>query len=99
MSARYIGSMVADVHRNMIKGGIFIYPESSSVPNGKLRVLYEGHPMSFIMEQAGGVAHTGKQPILDIKIEKLHQRCPVYMGSGKMVQNVLDTMLKKENVT
>jgi len=96
MSARYIGSMVADVHRNLIKGGVFIYPDSKTQPNGKLRVLYECHPMSFIVEQAGGLAHTGKEHILDLETNKLHQRCPVYMGSKNMVQDVLTMIANKE---
>lgn len=88
-SARYIGSMVADFHRNLIKGGIFIYPETSKASNGKLRLQYECNPMAFLMEQAGGIAHTGKERIMDIQPSKLHQRIPTIMGSKEMVEKLL----------
>ncbi len=88
-SARYIGSMVADFHRNLIKGGIFIYPETTKAPNGKLRILYECNPMAFIMEQAGGIATTGKQRIMDVELTELHQRVPCIMGSKNMVEKML----------
>jgi len=89
-SARYIASMVADIHRNLIKGGVFCYPATSKSPNGKLRLLYECNPMAFIVEQAGGIATTGSERILDIEPEKLHQRVPVIMGSKNMVNKVLE---------
>lgn len=85
-TSRYIGSMVSDIHRNMIKGGIFIYPKSSKANNGKLRLLYECNPMAFIVEQAGGKASNGYQRILDIQPEKLHERAPFFCGSKKMVE-------------
>ena len=85
-SLRYIGSMVADVHRTLIKGGIFFYPATDKNPNGKLRLLYECNPMSFIMEQAGGKASTGFGRILDLTPTELHQRTPIYLGSPKMVE-------------
>lgn len=88
-ACRYIGSMVADLHRNLLKGGIFLYPESKSAVKGKLRLLYECNPMGFIMEQAGGKAHSGKEDILDIQPESLHQRVPILIGSGEMVDKVL----------
>lgn len=88
-ACRYIGSMVADLHRNLIKGGVFLYPESTSAPNGKLRLLYECNPMSMIMEQAGGIGHSGQQNILDIEPESLHQRVPILIGSKNMVDKVL----------
>ena len=88
-SARYIGSMVADFHRNMIKGGIFIYPETSKSPTGKLRLLYECNPMAYLMEQAGGIAHTGGERIMEIIPSELHQRVPTIMGSKKMVEDLL----------
>ncbi len=88
-ACRYIGSMVADLHRNMLKGGVFIYPESTSSPNGKLRLLYECNPMSFIMEEAGGLGHSGKENILDIEPTSLHQRVPIVIGSKNMVDKVL----------
>ena len=87
--ARYIGSMVADFHRNMIKGGIFIYPETTKAPKGKLRLLYECNPMAFLMEQAGGIASTGKHRIMEIEPEELHQRVPTIMGSKNMVKELL----------
>ncbi|CAN8061576.1 unnamed protein product [Agarophyton chilense] len=81
-SLRYIGSMVADVHRTLFYGGVFIYPADKKSPTGKLRLLYEAAPMAFLMEQAGGKATTGKQAILDIIPSSIHQRVPVYMGSA-----------------
>ncbi|MFT4523405.1 MAG: fructose-1,6-bisphosphatase I [Bacteroidia bacterium] len=89
MSARYIGSMVADFHRNLIKGGVFMYPATESSPNGKLRLMYECNPMSFLTEQAGGKAHTGSQRIMEVEPTELHQRVPVIMGSSDMVDEVL----------
>lgn len=87
-SARYIGSMVADFHRNLIKGGVFIYPQTAHSPNGKLRLLYECNPMAFIAEQAGGKASTGKQRVLELQPTALHQRVPIIIGSKKMVEKV-----------
>ena len=84
-SARYIGSLVADFHRNMIKGGIYIYPPTGKAPKGKLRLLYECNPLAFIIEQAGGRASDGKQRILEIQPESLHQRTPLFIGSEEMV--------------
>jgi fructose-1,6-bisphosphatase I len=80
-SGRYIGSLVADVHRTMLYGGIFCYPGDSRNPNGKLRLMYEGNPIAFLMEQAGGRAIDGKQRILDAVPTKLHQKTPVFVGS------------------
>lgn len=88
-SSRYIGSMVADIHRNLLKGGIFMYPSTKSSPEGKLRMLYECMPIALIAEQAGGMASSGKERILDIKIENLHKRSPVYIGSKTMVNELL----------
>lgn len=89
-SARYIGSMVADLHRNLLKGGIFIYPPTAKSPNGKLRLMYECNPMAFIVEQAGGKATTGSQRILEVKPTELHQRVPIYIGSENMVNKALE---------
>ncbi|MFI5222533.1 MAG: class 1 fructose-bisphosphatase [Bacteroidia bacterium] len=89
-SARYIGSMVADLHRNLHKGGIFIYPQTAKAQFGKLRLLYECNPMAFIIEQAGGKASTGKQRIRDIVPTGLHQRVPIFIGSENMVNHVLE---------
>ncbi|XP_029296331.1 LOW QUALITY PROTEIN: fructose-1,6-bisphosphatase 1a [Cottoperca gobio] len=83
--ARYIGSMVADVHRTLVYGGIFLYPGNVKSPQGKLRLLYEGNPMAFIMEQAGGMASNGFEPILDMQPDSIHQRAPVAMGSSEDV--------------
>jgi fructose-1,6-bisphosphatase I len=84
-TSRYIGSMVADLHRNLIKGGIFIYPNTAAAPNGKLRLVYECNPLSFIIEQAGGRATNGTTRILDIEVTELHQRSPIFIGSKEMV--------------
>ncbi len=85
-TSRYIGSLVSDFHRNLIKGGIFLYPASSLHPTGKLRLLYECNPMAFLAEQAGGCAISGvNQRILGIKPEELHQRVPFFVGSKNMV--------------
>lgn len=84
-TSRYIGSMVADIHRNMIKGGIFIYPTTSSGPNGKLRLVYECNPMAFIIEQAGGRATDGFNRILEKDVQSLHQRSAIFIGSENMV--------------
>lgn len=85
-TARYIGSLVADFHRNMLKGGIYIYPASAKDPKGKLRLMYECNALSFIAEQAGGKATDGSKRILDIEPKALHQRTPFFVGSKKMVE-------------
>jgi fructose-1,6-bisphosphatase I len=89
---RYIGSMVADVHRNLIKGGIFTYPGTTDKPNGKLRLLYECNPFAFIVEVAGGKATNGSQRILDIKPTELHQRSPFFIGSVNMMAELEDCL-------
>ncbi|MDR6785107.1 fructose-1,6-bisphosphatase I [Pedobacter africanus] len=91
-TSRYIGSMVGDIHRNLIKGGIYIYPTTSSSPNGKLRLLYECNPMAFIVEQAGGVASDGFNRILEIEPTELHQRTSIFIGSPAMVKVAEDLM-------
>jgi fructose-1,6-bisphosphatase I len=88
-TSRYIGSMVADIHRNLIKGGIFLYPVSSAYPNGKLRLVYECNPMAFILEQAGGLATDGMNRILDIVPARLHQRSAIFLGSEIMVKKLM----------
>ncbi|MBC7426548.1 MAG: fructose-1,6-bisphosphatase, partial [Bacteroidia bacterium] len=85
-SARYIGSLIADFHRNLLKGGIYIYPPTLKAPKGKLRLLYECNPMAMLMEQAGGKATDGKNRILEIEPTELHQRTPIFVGSVKMVE-------------
>lgn len=87
--ARYIGSMVADVHRTLLKGGVFLYPGTKKAPEGKLRLLYEGSPMAYVIEQAGGRASTGRGPLLDVTPTQLHQRTPVVLGSSGEVEHVL----------
>ncbi|MEH2922535.1 class 1 fructose-bisphosphatase [Samsonia erythrinae] len=87
-TSRYIGSLVADFHRNLLKGGIYLYPSTASYPQGKLRLLYECNPMAFLAEQAGGKASDGKNRILDIMPEKLHQRSPFFVGTESMVDDV-----------
>ena len=91
-SGRYIGSLVADFHRNMIKGGIYIYPDTTTSPEGKLRLLYECNPLAFIAEQAGGLATTGRIRVLDIQPNKLHQRIPFFCGSKKMVEKAMSLL-------
>ena len=85
---RYIGSLVSDFHRNLLKGGIFLYPENETAPSGKLRLVYEYNPIAFIAEQAGGAASDGYRKILDIAPSSLHQRSPFYVGSKSMVGKV-----------
>ncbi len=85
---RYIGSMVADVHRNLIKGGIFMYPATTDKPNGKLRLMYECNPFAFIIEMAGGKATDGKNRILEIQPTDLHQRSPLFIGSSEMMHEL-----------
>ncbi len=97
-SARYIGSMVADIHRTLIKGGIFIYPHSKKYPEGKLRLMYECNPLSFIIEQAGGMATNGKERIMEIEPNAIHQRTPIYIGSPENVTHVMDFLHEYEEV-
>ena len=85
-TARYIGSLVADFHRNMLKGGIYIYPATAKSPNGKLRLMYECNALAFVAEQAGGSATNGKDRILDVEVKELHQRTAFYVGSKNMVE-------------
>lgn len=92
--ARYIGSMVADVHRTLVKGGIFIYPQSNKYPNGKLRLMYECNPLSFVIEQAGGVAIDGEIRIMEKQPEAIHQRTPIYIGSKNDVQQLKEFLDK-----
>lgn len=98
-TSRYIGSMVADIHRNMIKGGIFIYPTTSGAPNGKLRLLYECNPMAFLIEQAGGRATDGYTRILDKPAESLHQRSAIFIGSENMVLKAEELMRQYSGLT
>ncbi len=89
LSLRYIGSMVADFHRNLLAGGIYLYPANTKdpkYPHGKLRLLYEGAPLAFLAEQAGGASSDGRQSLLDIQPRGLHQRTPLYIGSRELVE-------------
>lgn len=88
-TSRYVGSLVSDFHRNLIKGGIYLYPETSTSPHGKLRLLYECNPIAFIAEQAGGAATNGDRRILDVNPQVIHQRSPFYVGSINMVKKVM----------
>lgn len=92
-TSRYIGSLVSDFHRNLIKGGVYLYPSTHKHPNGKLRLLYECNPIAFLSEQAGGAASNGKDRILEISTEELHQRTPFYCGNKSMVKEI-DNSLK-----
>ncbi len=86
LSSRYIGSLVADFHRNLLRGGIFVYPAEEGKPNGKIRLLYEAGPLAFLINQAGGYASTGYENILDLQPEDLHQRVPVFIGNRSLVE-------------
>jgi fructose-1,6-bisphosphatase I len=96
-SARYIGSLVGDIHRTLLYGGIFMYPADTKNPRGKLRLMYEGNPMAFLMEQAGGRATNGKQRILDIQPQSLHERTPVFLGSEEDVMILEEFLQGKRN--
>ena len=93
-TSRYIGSLVADFHRNLLKGGIYMYPSGTSSPQGKLRLLYECNPLAFLVEQAGGIASNGFQRILDLAPTCLHQRSPFFVGSPHMVAQLQQLMME-----
>mmetsp|Transcript_23380 Transcript_23380/g.16633 ORF Transcript_23380/g.16633 Transcript_23380/m.16633 type:complete len:169 (+) Transcript_23380:1-507(+) len=86
---RYIGSMVGDMHRTLLYGGLFLYPADAKNVKGKLRLLYEANPMAMLAEQAGGKASTGEQRVMDIQPDELHQRCPIFIGSAEDVDEVV----------
>ena len=88
-SSRYIGSLVADFHRTLVRGGVFLYPQTEKTPNGKLRLLYEANPLAFLAEQAGGLATDGKQRILEKVPKAMHERTPLIIGSKEEVDKVL----------
>jgi fructose-1,6-bisphosphatase I len=92
LSVRYVGSLVADFHRNLLAGGVFAYPAHAKAPRGKLRLLYEANPLAFIVEQAGGAACDGHQRILDVMPTDLHQRTPLYIGSKEEVDLASETL-------
>ena len=96
-TSRYVGSLVADFHRNLLKGGVFLYPETTLNPSGKLRLVYECNPIAFLAEQAGGLATDGRENrILEMIPQSLHQRVPLFTGSKNMVHKVEDFMAKHE---
>ena len=98
-TARYIGSLVADFHRNLLKGGVYVYPSTDTAPAGKLRLLYECNPLAFVIEQAGGKAIDVKNNrILEIEATELHQRTPIYMGSQNMVDRVEEIITANSKV-
>lgn len=97
-SGRYIGSLVADFHRNLMKGGIYIYPGTTKAPNGKLRLLYECNPLAFLAEQAGAIASDGNQRIMEIEPKELHQRAPLFIGSKDMVEEALSCVKKYDEI-
>ena len=92
LSLRYVGSLVADFHRNLLKGGIFLYPADKGRPNGRLRLMYEANPLGFVAEQAGGAASTGSERILDILPKELHQRTPLIIGNANFVGDAVNTI-------
>jgi fructose-1,6-bisphosphatase I len=97
LSERYIGALVADFHRNLLKGGIFYYPADSRYPNGKLRLVYEANPLAFIVEQAGGCASDGHRNILDVKPRSLHQRTPLFIGNQELVRKAEELIMAHDN--
>lgn len=98
LSSRYIGSLVADFHRNLLRGGVFFYPTEAGKPQGKLRLLYEAGPLAFLIDQAGGYASDGRTPILDIVPTELHQRVPLYIGNTDLVQRAEQLLQEEEMV-
>lgn len=99
LSSRYIGSLVADFHRNLLRGGVFFYPSEEKKPEGKLRLLYEAAPLAFLVTQAGGYASNGYQDILDITPENLHQRVPLFIGNTSLVKKAEDYIAQEANQT
>ena len=95
-SSRYIGSLVADFHRTLLKGGVFLYPPTASHPDGKLRLLYEANPLALIAEQAGGIAINGKEPILRLQPSGIHQRTPLVVGGRSEVERFLEYAVAPE---
>lgn len=98
LSARYIGSLVADFHRNLLRGGVYCYPGQKNRPNGKLRLLYEAAPLAFLMEQAGGYASDGNGPIMEITPETIHQRVPLFIGNRGLVEKA-ERFIAEERLT
>jgi len=98
LNVRYVGSLVADFHRNLLGGGVFCYPVNKKNPHGKLRLLYEANPLAFICEQAGGAASDGTQRILDVHPQELHQRIPLFVGSRRDVDLAVQTYAKRSEL-
>ena len=98
-SGRYIGSLVADFHRNLLKGGIYIYPSTAKSPNGKLRLMYECHALAFVAEQAGGQATNGEQRIMEVQPTEIHQKVPLFIGSKNMVERAHKLSLEATKVS
>ena len=98
LNVRYVGSLVADFHRNLLGGGVFCYPPNKKNPRGKLRLMYEANPLAFIVEQAGGAAIDGAQRILDIQPTELHQRTPLYVGSKQDVDLAMQTLARSSEL-
>src|SRR6202140_4224154 len=96
-SSRYIGSLVADFHRTLLKGGIFLYPPTQQYPGGKLRLMYEANPIAFLAEQAGGLATDGTHRILDIQPTGLHQRTPLVVGNRTEVNLLMQMLTEQPN--
>ena len=96
LSSRYIGSLVADFHRNLLRGGVFCYPSEMNKPNGKLRLLYEAAPLAYLVEQAGGYATDGRDSILDIVPDSIHQRTPLFIGNRSLVERVESYVAEEE---
>ena len=92
ITARYVGSLVADFHRNLLKGGIYLYPSMEGAPDGKLRLMYECNALAFIAEQSGGIATNGTQRILEIEPKTFHQRSPFYIGSENLIERLLSEL-------
>ena len=97
-ASRYIGSMVADFHRTLLKGGVFLYPATESSPQGKLRLLYEANPVAFLAEQAGGMAFDGTGRVLDIQPDSIHQRCPLVVGSRVEMEDFEQVMIRADSI-
>ncbi|MBD2767776.1 class 1 fructose-bisphosphatase [Hymenobacter sp. BT664] len=97
-SARYIGSLVADFHRNLLKGGIYMYPATAKSPQGKLRLMYECNPLAFIVEQAGGRSSNGLQRTMEIEPKTPHERCPIFIGSKELVEHAEALIAQEEKV-
>ncbi len=96
LQMRYIGALVADFHRNLLKGGVYLYPGDQRKPNGKLRLTYEGAPLAFLMEQAGGYASNGRTPIIDMQPTELHQRVPLFIGNRDLVEKA-EAMIREHD--